>query len=72
VSGTIQITLNGVNTPVPAEHSVLDLVSSLGLNPQQVAVEVNREIVTRATWSERVLSPADEIEVVHFVGGGEG
>jgi sulfur carrier protein len=35
-----------------------------------VVVEHNRKIVRRPVLSEVTVSPGDEIELVHFVGGG--
>ncbi|MGH9602961.1 MAG: sulfur carrier protein ThiS [Terriglobales bacterium] len=36
----------------------------------RVAIERNREIVSRDRWSEVVLAEGDRLEIVHFVGGG--
>jgi len=46
------------------------LIESLGIKPDRVAVELNRDIVPRERWSETVLKDGDRLEVVHFVGGG--
>lgn len=41
------------------------------MSHDQVAVELNREIIKRVDWGSRVIGRGDEIEIVHFVGGGE-
>jgi thiamine biosynthesis protein ThiS len=46
------------------------LVESLGMKPDRVAVELNRDIVSRDRWAETQLHDGDQLEVVHFVGGG--
>ena len=46
------------------------LIESLGMKPDRVAVELNRDIVSRARWSETALNEGDKLEVVQFVGGG--
>ena len=46
------------------------LLRELETAPQRVAVEVNRELVPRSTFEEKVLAQGDRIEVVTFVGGG--
>ena len=46
------------------------LLEALGLGRRRVAVEVNRRIVPRATYAEYALEDGDEVEIVHFVGGG--
>lgn len=66
----IAITLNGEPRRVAAGQSIADLVISLGLKPEKVAVERNREIVPRSTLAAVLLAEGDELEIVHFVGGG--
>ncbi len=46
------------------------LVETLGMKPDRVAVELNRDIVPRNLWAETTLNEGDRLEVVHFVGGG--
>jgi sulfur carrier protein len=45
-------------------------VNELGMKADRVAVELNREIVPRAQWEATRLKDGDELEIVHFVGGG--
>ena len=52
--------------------SVADLVREIGLNPAKVAVERNGDIVPRSTLEQVVLADGDVLEIVHFVGGGQG
>ena len=52
--------------------TVSTLVEQLGMKADRVAVELNREIVPRANWSESALRDGDKLEIVHFVGGGLG
>ena len=67
----MNIIVNGNETHI-AEGSVIgDLVISLGLNPQRLAVELNRKIMRRAEWDSTTISEGDRVEIVHFVGGGE-
>ena len=66
------IMLNGEKTTVAENCTVQALIEQLGLDKVRVAVEVNRQIVARARWTEHTLQQDDQVEVVHFVGGGEG
>lgn len=50
--------------------SVAALVAQLGMKSDRVAVELNREIVPRSQWETTTLNTGDQLEVVHFVGGG--
>jgi thiazole synthase len=69
--GTIGIRVNGEHRRVFAGLSFADLANELGLDPKRVAVERNLEIVPRSTLAEVIVEDGDEIEIVHFVGGGD-
>lgn len=66
----ISIQLNGEPRQVRAGASIADLVTEIGLEPAKVAVERNREIVPRSTLHQVQLGEGDQLEIVHFVGGG--
>jgi thiazole synthase len=68
--GTISIRVNGEHRRVSAGISFAALAAELGLEPTRVAVERNLEIVPRSTLAEVPVEDGDEIEIVHFVGGG--
>lgn len=54
----------------PSPFTLVALVESLGIEPDRVAIELNRDIVPRDQWSDTTLNEGDQLEVVHFVGGG--
>ena len=64
------ILLNGVERSIPADSTVAALVRELGLDPRQIAVERNREIVPRDSYASTPLAAGDALEIVTFVGGG--
>jgi len=64
------IQINGEPREVKENISLLELFASLSLKPEQVAVELNQEVVHRAQWESTTLEEADKVEIVHFVGGG--
>lgn len=66
----MQLTINGEQREVPSGTTVHGLIELLGLTEGPVAVERNREVVPRAEHPHTVLSDADVVEIVHFVGGG--
>ena len=68
--GPMQITLNGETRDVESGTTVARLLDELGLPPRQVAVELNRELVTRDRREATVLTTGDRVEVVTLVGGG--
>ena len=69
--GTISIMVNGEHRRVTAGLSIADLANQLGLVPEKVAVERNLEVVPRSTIAQVCLEDGDELEIVHFVGGGD-
>ena len=66
----ISIQVNGEARSVAAEASIADMLREIGIDPQRVAVERNREIVPRSTLGEVQVRDGDAFEIVHFVGGG--
>lgn len=69
--GTITITVNGEHRRVAGGITLAGLAGELGLAPEKVAVERNLEVVPRSTLAQVMVEDGDEIEIVHFVGGGD-
>lgn len=67
---TLRLTVNDEPRAIAAGSTVADLVRELGLPPQQVAVERNKQIVRRADHATTALADGDRLEVVTFFGGG--
>lgn len=66
----MQIQLNGEPYELPDETTLAGLLAARGVNPLYTAVEVNRELVSRAKHDSLVLKTDDQVEVVTLVGGG--
>jgi len=66
----VRILVNGEARELAGGSTVADCVASLGLRPEQVAVERNRELVPRPLHATTPLAEGDELEVVTLVGGG--
>ena len=68
------LTLNGEQRDFAAAQdgrlSVMGLLTELGLDMRKVAVERNEEIVPRSRYMETWLANGDQLEIVHFIGGG--
>lgn len=69
--GTVTITINGEHRRVSAGLTIAALATDLGLDPQKVAVERNLSVVPRSTLGQVLVEDGDELEIVHFVGGGD-
>lgn len=68
----LRIHVNGESREVAEVLSLQDLVDALKLAPERLAIELNQNVVRRADWPITILKQDDRVEVVHFVGGGEG
>ena len=69
----MRLVVNGKQLEVDAGAdglTVSALVAELKLGDGPVAVEINRAIVVRAEHPTHRVQDGDEIEIVHFVGGG--
>jgi sulfur carrier protein len=68
----MQITLNGDKTELPGPLTVAALLDRLNIDARVVAVELNGTVVKRLHHADRVITEGAEVEIVAFVGGGEG
>ena len=67
----LTVIVNGNQTVIAKGSGIDELIKSLDLNPERVAVELNRRIIRRVDWGSTTISEGDRVEIVHFVGGGE-
>lgn len=66
----IEVTVNGDVRQVEAGLTVTQFLERLGLQPRLVVVEHNREILDRVRYDATPVQAGDNLELVHFVGGG--
>lgn len=66
----MKLLINGESREFSSPLSLTALIEQLGMKLDRVAVELNREIVTRDRWSSTSVNEGDRLEIVHFVGGG--
>lgn len=69
----MQVTINGQPrelADLSASATLADLVATLALKGDRVAIEHNGSIVSRNAWADTAIHSGDKFEIVHFVGGG--
>jgi len=66
----LRIIVNGESRELSEPITLAQLITSLDLKPEQVAIELNQVVIRRASWENTLLKHDDRVEVVHFVGGG--
>lgn len=67
---TLALIVNGEPRAIHGPATLVDLLQQLELDPRMVVVELNREIIRRPRLGERSLQSGDQVELVHFIGGG--
>ena len=63
------VTINGKQTPAEGK-TLADYLTEAGYDLKRIAVELNGDIVPKATYSQVILKDGDVVEIVSFVGGG--
>jgi sulfur carrier protein len=66
----VRVRINGQDRDIPDGSTIARLLQDMDAPPQRVAVEVNRELVTRSRFGQTTLNEGDAIEIVTLVGGG--
>jgi len=66
----VPITLNGKPHEMANARTVAELVETLSVKANQVAVAVNGQVVRRVDWVATSVRDGDTIEIVRAVGGG--
>jgi len=66
----VNLTVNGEAQRFERPLSVSELLARLDLDARKIALERNLEIVPRSSYDRMMLGEGDQIEIVHFIGGG--
>ncbi|MFE7061543.1 sulfur carrier protein ThiS [Sutcliffiella sp. NPDC057660] len=67
----MKIWINGDRLEIPNEvTTVAELLSHFQLDQKVVIVEKNKEILQKEFHTAETVAEGDQLELVHFVGGG--
>ena len=66
----IKIKLNGKEKQIPENFKIDKLINDLKIPIKKVAIELNQEILNKKKLHKIKLKKNDNIEIVHFIGGG--
>ncbi len=66
----IKIYLNGKTLSLNKGTSVYKVIKNIKLQPNKIAIELNRKIINKKNMNKIFLKNKDKIEIVHFIGGG--
>ena len=70
MQNAIKIHVNGESRTWRSDATVEDLLRELDIKTEQVAVELNLEILDRAAFGQRQIKDGDRVEIMSFIGGG--
>lgn len=62
--------VNGEEKSIEKNQSLLQFLTTSGLDTASLAVALNGEIIPKSTYAEVILKEEDHLEIVRFVGGG--
>jgi len=65
-----KIQLNGDPHEITNGINLIELLNSLKIPNNKVAIEVNGEIIEKKKYQYLTLNKNDKVEIVHFIGGG--
>ncbi|TWU39892.1 sulfur carrier protein ThiS [Novipirellula aureliae] len=66
----ISITVNGQPVEIETTMSVKQMLNTIEVPPNYLAVEVNADVVVREDYATTMINDGDEVELVTLVGGG--
>jgi sulfur carrier protein len=66
----MRVKVNGDPATLEEGLSLESLLKSYKLKPDQVVIELNRQVPSKAAWGSTYLKDGDEVEIVKFLGGG--
>jgi sulfur carrier protein len=65
-----KIQLNGEPYEINSDTNLNELLNTLKIKKNKVAIEINGEIVEKKKYPKTILNKNDKVEIVQFIGGG--
>ena len=65
-----KIQLNGDPYKINTGTNLNELLNRLKIQKNNIAIELNGEIVEKNKYPKIILNKGDKVEIVHFIGGG--
>jgi|TARA_B110000967_G_C18594027_1_gene415909 thiamine biosynthesis protein ThiS len=65
-----KIQLNGKYINLKKNISISQLLKKYKLNERKIAIELNKEIISKQKYNKTILKDKDNVEIVYFIGGG--
>ena len=65
-----KIQLNGKYINLKKNIAISQLLKKYKLNERKIAIELNKEIISKQKYNKTILKDKDNVEIVYFIGGG--
>lgn len=66
----MKIKLNGDEVDLDSNFTIQKLLDKYSIDKKKIAIERNGEIIFRRNFNETNINENDNIEIIHFIGGG--
>ncbi len=66
----MEIHINGSKEKVLAGITVIDLIKNYKINPKNLIIEINNQVIHHQNYAKTVVQSEDKIELIRFIGGG--
>ncbi len=66
----MNLLINGKQKEFSQDTTVDEVISTLGIIPETIVVELNQSLLQPEAYGERRLKEGDKLELIRFVGGG--
>lgn len=66
----MNIIVNGQSGDYPAGTNISTLLTLIDIGEQRIALEINKEIISRSAYDSTILNEGDTVEVIQAIGGG--
>ena len=66
----MQIQLNGESFILEEDININDFLKKLTIDKNKVAIELNKNVIPKNSYSNTVITNKDVVEIVTFIGGG--
>ena len=66
----VKIKINGKNFVIKPKMTLKDVITKYKIPEKKVAIELNKEIINKQNLRKIKIKNLENIEIVHFIGGG--
>jgi sulfur carrier protein len=64
------ITVNGKPEEISGPTRLMEFLRSKGIRAEGIVIELNQDIVEKASFTDIMIKENDRLEILRFVGGG--